>query len=117
MVDIQVSISKNSVLNDTIRYTDIRPDLTNTPYISLPKGNYIIYAIADSGQAVVKEAISLTNDRWIFISYSYKPPIDTSETNNLLKNFGNDTSWINPQIRGFPPRLTIYIMDKEPIHQ
>lgn len=115
-VAIKVSIAGKSVLSDTIRYTGIQPDLSNTPYLSLPKGKYVIRVSADNGQAIAEQTIDLGNDRWIFVSYSYKPPIDTANANVLLKNFGNDTSWVNSQLRGFPPSVTIIIMDKKPIH-
>ena len=115
-VDIRVTIAGKSVLNDTIRYTGIQPDLSNTPYVSLPKGKYIIRVSADNGQALAEQPIDLGSDRWIFVSYSYKPPIDTAHANMLLNNFGNDTSWVNPQVRGFPPSVTVYIMNKEPVH-
>lgn len=115
-VDIKVSIADKTVLSDTLRYTGIQPDLSTTPYISLPKGKYIIRVSADNGKANAAQPVDLGSNRWIFISYSYTPPIDTAHANLLLKNFGNDTSWVNPQLRGFPPSVTIYIMDKEPVH-
>ena len=115
-VDIKVTIDTTAIFHDIIEYTDIAPDLQYTPNTTLPKGKYFIRVVADSGRAVAEQQIYLDNDRWIFISYSYKPPIDTAEANNLMKNFGNDTSWIDQQLRGSPPRVVIHIMDKEPIH-
>lgn len=115
-VDIKVSIGTKDVFDDTIKYTNIQPDLQYTPYLTLQKGKYVIRVTADSGKVVVEQPINLGNDRWIFISYAYKPPIDTVEARTLLKNFGNDTSWVNPQLRGFPPSVTIHVMDKEPVH-
>lgn len=115
-VDIKVSIAGKSVLSDTIRYTEIRPDLSNTPYFSLPKGKFVIHVSADNGQAIAEQSIDLENDRWVFVLYSYTPLIDTSEANVLLKNFGNDTSCVNSQLQGFRPSVKIQILDKEPIH-
>lgn len=115
-VDINVSIGTKDVFSDTIKYTNIRPDLQYTPYVTLPKGKYMIRVTADNGKVAVEQPINLGNDRWIFVSYAYKPPIDTAEANMLLKSFGNDTSWVNPQLRGFPPSVTIHIMAKEPVH-
>jgi hypothetical protein len=116
VVDMKVSIGTKDVFNDTIKFTNIQPDLQYTPYLTLPKGQYIIQIMADSGKVTVAQPINLRHDRWIFVSYSYKLPIDTAEAAVLLKNFGNDTSWVNPQLRGIPPIVKIHIMDKEPIH-
>jgi hypothetical protein len=115
-VNIKVTIAGETVFNDTIRYTNIRPDLTYAPYISLPKGKYTIKVAADNGKATAEQPIDLGNDRWVFISYSFAKPIDSSEAKLLLTNFDNDTSWVNPQLRGSPSKVTIYIMDKEPVH-
>jgi hypothetical protein len=82
----------------------------------LPKGKYTICISSDDGKAVTENEINLTNDKWIFISYPYVPPIDAPHADVLLKNFRNDTAWVNPQVRGFPPTVTIHIMDKEPVH-
>lgn len=116
VVDIKVAIGNKVVFNNTIKYTNIRPDLQYSPYVTMPKGKYVIRVTADSGKVVVEQPINLGNDRWIFISYAYKPPIDTVEASSLLKKFGNDTSWVNPQLHGFPPTVKIHIMDKEPVH-
>lgn len=116
VVDIKVSIGSKDVFNNTIKYTNIQPDLQYTPYVTLPKGKYIIRVTADSGKVAVEQPVDLGNDRWIFVSYGFRPPIDTVEANTLLRNFGNDTSWVNPQLRGFPPSVKIHIMDKEPVH-
>ncbi|WP_132055696.1 hypothetical protein [Pseudocnuella soli] len=116
VVDIKVSIGTKGVFDDTIKYTNIQPDLKYTPYVRLPKGKYVIRVTADSDKVSVEQPINVGNDRWIFVSYGYKPPIDTVEASLLRKNFGNDTAWINPQLRGFPPSVKIHIMDKEPVH-
>jgi hypothetical protein len=115
-VDIKVSIADKTVLDDTIRYTGIQPDLSNTPYVSLPKGKYVIRVTADNAQTLAEQPINLGNDRWIFISYSYLPPIDTAHADMLMKSFGEDTASVNSRVRGYPPRVTIHIMDKEPVH-
>lgn len=116
IIDIKVSIGAENVFNDSIRYSNIEPDLQYTPYVTLPKGLYTIKVIADSGKVIVEQPINLDNDRWIFVSYGYKQPLDTIELGPFMKMVGNDTSWVNTQRRGFPPRVTIHIMEKEPIH-
>ena len=115
-VDMNVSIAGKIVLNDTVRYTEVRPDLSNTPYISLPKGKYIIRVTADKGQTLAEQSIDLGKNRWIFISYSYVPPIDTAHANMLIKNFREDTASVNKRLQGYPPSVTIHVMDKEPVH-
>jgi hypothetical protein len=62
-VDINVSIAGKTVLNDTVRYTGIEPDLSNTPHISLPKGKYIIRVSADNGRATCEQDVHLEDDR------------------------------------------------------
>ena len=115
-VDIQVTINGKTVFNNLIKYIDVQPDLQYTPYISLPRGKYTIKVTADSGRAIIEQPISFEGDRWIFVSYHYTKPIDSSEAKSLLKNFGNDTSFVNPRLRGFPSSVRIHIMDKEPVH-
>ena len=115
LINIKVTIDTISVFNDTIKYSNIAPDLQYTPDLRLPKGKYIIRVFADSAKAFAEKQLNLDNDRWVFISYSYKPPIDTVEAQSL-KNFGIDTTFLKEQIRGSPPTVIIHIMDKEPIH-
>lgn len=109
-------IGTNIVFNGTAKYSNVAPDLQYTPFLALPKGNYIIKVVADSAKALAEKTVNLDGDRWIFVSYSYKPPMDTIETNNLEKIFSSDTSWMKNQLRGHPPKVIIQIMDKEPIH-
>ena len=115
-VDIKVTVDGKVVFNDTINHTNIQPDLQYTPYISLPKGEYTIKIVADSGRAIAEQLISFESDRWIFVSYHNAKPIDSLEAKILLKNFGNNTSFVNPKLRGLPPSIRIHIMDKEPVH-
>ncbi|MCF1715971.1 hypothetical protein L0U88_15125 [Flavihumibacter sp. RY-1] len=114
-VDIKVSIAAKKVLDDSIRYTGIQPDLSNTSNISLPKGKYVKKVTADNGQALAEQPIYLGNDKWIFISYSYLP-IDTAHANMLINKLGDDTASVNLRLGGHPPSVTIFIMDKEPVH-
>ena len=115
-VDIQVSIGDKTVYNDRIKYTDIAPDLQYTPYVTLPKGKYMMRVTADSGKVSIEHPVDLGTDRWIFVSYSYKAPIDTAKAKILFENFRNDTTWLNLQVRGYLPNVKIHIMDKEPVH-
>ena len=115
-VDIQIKIGGENVFGDSIKYTNIRPDLQYTPSITLTKGKYTIFVTADSGKTSLTQPIMLAGDRWIFISYSYNLPVDSLQRQSLIKNFGYDTSFVNQKIRGTPPKVAIHIMDKEPIH-
>ncbi|RZK14370.1 MAG: hypothetical protein EOO43_16455 [Flavobacterium sp.] len=51
---------------------------------------------ADNGQTTAEPRIDLSNDRWIFVSYSYMSAMDTTHAKSIV---------------------TIYVMNKEPIHQ
>lgn len=115
-VDIKIKIGGQTVFDDSIKYTNVRPDLQYTPSITLTKGKYTIFVTADSGKTNLTQPIMLDGDRWIFISYSYNLPADSLQREILMKNFGYDTSFINQKIRGTPSNVGIYIMDKEPIH-
>jgi len=115
-VDLQVKIGVQTVFYDSIKYTNVRPDLQYTPSITLTKGKYTIFVTADSGRTSLTQTIMLDGDRWIFISYSYNSPADSVQREILKKNFGYDTSFINHKIRGTPSNVVIHIMDKEPIH-
>jgi hypothetical protein len=116
VVDVKVSIAGNTVLNDPILYTGVQPDLSNTPYISLPKGKYTIQVTADKGQTIAEQSIVLQNDRWIYISYSFVLPIDTSHAKMLIQEFRGDTASVHKRLQGYPPSVTIHVMDKEPGH-
>lgn len=115
-VDIKVSIAGKVVFYDTIKYNGVAPDLQYTPHISLPKGKYIIKVAADGGKATAEQPVDLGNDRWIFISYLFAKPIDSAQAKLMVTNFGNDTSWVNSKLRGLPSKVTIYIMNREPVH-
>ncbi|WP_121357795.1 hypothetical protein [Flavisolibacter nicotianae] len=113
-VDIRVTLAGKTVFNDTIKYSGVVPDLAYTSHISLPKGKYIIKAISDSGKVIAEQPIDLGNNRWVFIQYSVTKPIDSADAKMLLTNFGNDTSWVNPKLRGTPPKVIITVLDKKP---
>ncbi len=115
-VDIQIKIGEQSVFNGSIKYTNVRPDLQYTPSVTLTKGKYMIFVTADSGKASLMQPIMLDGDRWIFSSYSFDTPADSTQREKLLKDFGYDTTYMNTKFRGTPSKVAIYIMDKEPIH-
>lgn len=115
-VDIKIKIGGQTVFDDSIKYTNVRPDLQYTPSITLTKGKYTIFITADSGKTSLTQPIMLDGDRWIFISYSFNSPADSTQRERLIKDFGYDTSYINTKLRGIPSKVGIYIMDKEPIH-
>ena len=115
-VDIQIKIGGQTVFNDSIHYTDVRPDLQYTPSATLTKGKYTIFITVDGGKISLTQPIMLDSDRWIFISYSYTAPVDSIQRENLIKYFGYDTSYLNTKLRRIPYKVGIYIMDKEPVH-
>jgi len=114
-VDIQIKMGGKIVFADTIRYTNVRPDLQYTPSITLEKGKYVIYVNADSGKAFLRQPIMLDGNRWIFISYSYKKPIDSLRKEDPVKNFGFDTSCINQKLRDTLPTVSINVLTEEPV--
>ena len=115
-VDIQIKIGQQSVFDDSIHYTNVAPDLQYTPSITLTKGKYTIFITADGGKTSLTQPLMLVNDRWVFVSYSYNAAADSIQREVLIKYFGHDTTYLNRQLRGTPPRVGIYIMDKEPLH-
>ena len=115
-VDIQIKIGGQNIFDDSIKYTNIRPDLQYTPSITLTKGKYTIFVTADCGKTSLTQPIMLDGDRWIFITYSYNSPVDSLQRESLKKYFGYDTSYINQKIRVTPSNVSIHIMDKEPLH-
>lgn len=115
-VDIQIRIGGQTVFDDSIKYTNVAPDLQYTPCINLAKGKYTISVTADSGKTSLTEPIMLDGDRWIFISFNFNGPADSIERDRLLKSFWYDTSFVNTKFRGTPSKVGIYVMDKEPVH-
>lgn len=116
-VDIQISIGRQTVFDDSIKYTNVRPDLQYTPSITLTKGKYTIFVTADSGRTSLTQPIMLDGDRWVFISYSFKTPADSAQRERLIKDFGYDTTYMNTKLWGTASKVGIYIMNKEPIHK
>jgi hypothetical protein len=116
-VDIQIRIGGQIVFDDSIKYTNVAPDLQYTPCITLPKGKYTVSLNADSGRTSLTESIMLDGDRWIFISFNFNGPADSIERDQLLKMFWFDTSFVNTKLRGTPSKVGIYVTDKEPIHR
>jgi len=109
-VDINVTIGGETVFNNVVKYTNVRPDLQYTPDLTLTKGKYIITIIADSGKVQVTQPIMLDGDRYIFVTYSYKEPLDSA---TLVKNLGFPLA---EKLKGQEPKIGIYISDKEPVH-
>jgi hypothetical protein len=109
-VDIEVKLAGQTVYGDTIKWTTIRPDLQYTPYQSVSKGKYTITVIADSGRVKMTQPIMLDSDRFIFITYTYTAPIDST---TVIKMYG----FPDPEkLKGQEPKVGIYITDKEPVH-
>ena len=109
-VDISVTLGRQTVFNDTIKYTNIRPDLQYTPDRTLSKGKYIITVTADNGKVQVRQPIMLDGDRFIFVTYSYKAPVDST---SLIRNLGFPFA---DKLKGQEPKIGIHITDKEPVH-
>ena len=115
-VGMQIKIGGQSVFNDSIYYTNARPDLQYTPSITLAKGKYTIFITADSGKASLTQPIMLDGHHWIFVSYSINAHADSIQREGLIKYFGYDTSYLNSKVQRTPSRVGIYIMSKQPIH-
>lgn len=115
-VDIQIKIGGRNVFNDLIHYSAIRPDLQYATSISLSKGKYNIFITADSGKVNLRQPIMLDSDRWIFITYGYNALNDSLQGDSLIKNFGYDSRYMNTKLPEPPPKVGIYITDKEPVH-
>ena len=109
-VDINVTLGGQTVFSDTIKYINVRPDLQYTPNKTLSKGKYMITITADSGKVQVRQPIMLDGDRFIFVTYSYKAPVDSA---TLIKNLGFPFA---EKLKGQEPKIGIYITDKEPVH-
>jgi len=56
-VDINIQLGGQTVFNDTVKYTNVRPDLQYTPSKTLTKGKYTIFVTADSGKVQVQQPI------------------------------------------------------------
>ena len=86
-------------------------DLTsNTPNTTLSKGKYTIFVTADGGKVQIQQPIMLDGDRFFFVTYSYKAPVDST---TLIKN---PEFPFADQLKGQEPKIGIYITDKEPVH-
>ncbi len=109
-INISVTLGGQSVFDDTIKYTNVRPGLQYTPSKTLTKGKYMITVIADSGKVQVRQPLMLDSERFIFVTYSYKAPVDST---TLIKKFGFPFA---DKLKGQEPKIGIYITDKEPVH-
>lgn len=109
-MDINIRLGGQTVFSDTIKYTNVRPDLQYTPSKTLSKGKYTIFVTADSGKVHVQQPIMLDGDRFIFVTYSYKAPADSA---TLIRNLGFPFA---DKLKGQEPKIGIYITDKKPVH-
>ncbi len=119
-VRLSVSIDTASIFDQVVEYSDISPDLRYTPSAQLDKGKYVISVVADNGNLVKKQQINLDNDRWIFISYLYEAPADSSTLSRLALQYEKEQEpsleYIDKLKRGSKPEINIHVMDKEPMH-
>ena len=109
-VDISITLGGQTIFNDTIKYINVRPDLQYTPSKTLTKGKYTIFVTADNGKIQAQQPIMLDGDRFIFVTYSYKAPVDSA---TLIKNLGFP---FGDKLKGQEPKIGIHITDKEPVH-
>lgn len=68
-VDFIVTLGQDTIFNDTLRWTDVRPDLSNYFKKSFSKGKYVITIKGDSGKINIIQPIDLSEDSWIFVTY------------------------------------------------
>ena len=109
-VDIKVILGKQIVFEDTIKYINIRPDRQYMTNNRQKAGKYTITVTADNGKVQVQQPIILEGDRFIFVTYSYKAPVDSV---TLAKKLGHPFAG---EIKGQEPKIGIHITDKEPVH-
>ena len=109
-MDINIKLGGQPVFSDTIKHSNVRPDLQYTPSKTLTKGKYTIFVTADNGKVQIQQPIMLDGDRFIFVTYSYKAPVDSA---TLIKNLGFPFA---NKLKGQEPKIGIYITDKEPVH-
>jgi hypothetical protein len=96
-VDFQVVLGTDTVFNDKIKSTDIRPDLTNYVSTSLPKGKYSLKVLADSGRILIIRPVDISTDTWIFIEYAGSKAVKESQSRPDNRNYpaGFDTILIH----------------------
>ena len=109
-VDITIKLGGQNVFSDTIKYSEVRPDLKYTPSKTLTKGKYTVFITADNGKVQIQQPLMLDGDRFIFVTYSYKAAVDSA---TLIKNFGFPFA---EKLKEQEPKVKIYITDKEPVH-
>ena len=109
-IDINIKLGGQSVFNDTIKFTNIRPDLQYTARKSFKKGRYTILVTADNGKVQIKQPIMLDSDKFIFVTYSYKATVDST---TLIKKLGFPFA---EKLKGQEPKIEIYIANEKPVH-
>jgi hypothetical protein len=108
-VDIQVAVGGEPLFDSAVKF------LAN-PYQyraekKLPRGNYTINVKGDSGKITMIQPLTIKDELWIFISYTFGSPADTIFRESALKNI--------PPLAAIDlakpkPSLHIFISDSKP---
>jgi hypothetical protein len=118
-VDISISLDNENVFSDTIKWTNVAPDLQYSVARIKPKGKYILKVVADSGKLKEAQEINLDKDKWVFVTYTYEAPIDSSTLFDrygfLINATGYIDSSLSKKLKGIDPTVLIYVKDEEPI--
>jgi hypothetical protein len=112
-VDIKVYLAGDTVFADTIKYSNVAPDLQYMPSITASKGKHLIIIEADRDSLLLKQPLILDKDKWIFITYFYEAPIDSA---TLIKKYGFIDPYAAKKLKGRKPELGINVQDTPPNH-
>ncbi|TMM50982.1 hypothetical protein FEE95_22040 [Maribacter algarum] len=119
-VPLRLIVDNDTIFDQKVKWTNIRPDLQYVEEKKLTKGKHkIIFEVTNTGLKRI-ENMEFDKDKWIFVSYGYKKPVDSLKRIELDKSFDGikyKDSTFADFYNGRKPSLTFHIMETEPIHQ
>lgn len=116
-IPLRLIVDSDTIFDQNTKYTNIAPDLQYIEDKKLTKGKHkIIFEVVNSDLKRIED-VEFEKDKWIFLSYQFKKPADSTKRAELEKSFGGPKDSSNLFLYyGRKPSLTFHIMENEPIH-
>lgn len=115
-IPLRLIVDDDTIFYQNAKFTNIRPDLQYIENKKLTKGKHkIIFEVTNSTLKIM-ETVEFQNDKWIFLSYNYMEPADSTEMEELNKIFPIKDSTNLFLFNGQKPSLSFHVMEEKPNH-
>jgi hypothetical protein len=118
-IPLRVIVDDDTIYDQIAKSSDIAPDLQYIENVELTRGKHQIIFEVSNAEFNRTERLDFDKDKWIFLSYGYKKPVDSSTRiilNKKLDGIKNADSIFAEFYDGRKPSLIFHTMETEPNH-